>query len=210
MFDAVDSFVSILYNDKIMAENIINLNPLLEQWQKTMKSVSLDFKRSLGDDIQWESRLIGVRGARGTGKTTLLLQRAKELSGSKNPGHVLYVSLDNLWFDLHNPVELADSFVKHGGTHLFLDEVHKYGNWARALKNIYDRYSELSVVFTGSSMLEILNSRADLSRRAVPYTLQGLSFREFINIKTKMALPAYTLQEILENHLEISQEILKK
>ncbi len=150
-----------------------DINTLIESSQKRMETLPVNFKRSLGNSIHWESRLIGVRGARGTGKTTLLLQKAKELAHftkAKMPNNrsiaekkafPLYVSLDNLWFYAHNPVELADSFVKLGGTHLFLDEIHKYHDWARVLKNIYDEYPELSIVFTGSSMLEILNARAD-------------------------------------------------
>jgi predicted AAA+ superfamily ATPase len=104
-------------------------------------------------------------------------------------------------------LDLADRFVKRGGTHLFLDEIHKYPEWARVIKNLYDDYPELSIVFTGSSLLEILNARADLSRRAIVYTMQGLSFREYLNLTAGTAFPVYALEDILHNHEKISAEI---
>ena len=100
-------------------------------------------------------------------------------SGCRKDNLVLYVSLDNIWFSEHKLYDLASNFVKRGGRYLYLDEVHKYPNWAQELKNIYDDFAELQIVFTGSSMLEILNARADLSRRAVVYEMQGFSFREY-------------------------------
>jgi predicted AAA+ superfamily ATPase len=160
-------------------------------------------------DIQWDARLIGIKGARGIGKTTLLLQYI-QLNLSQEINKVLYVSLDAIWFNAHSLTELADKFVKRGGKYLFLDEVHKYPSWAQELKNIYDDYPELKVVFTGSSHLEILNARADLSRRAVVYTMQGLSFREFVSVETAKSLPIYSLDQILTNHLTISQELVKE
>jgi predicted AAA+ superfamily ATPase len=120
------------------------------------------------------------------------------------------VSLDNIWFTEHKLIELVDDFVKRGGKYLLVDEVHKYTNWSQELKNAYDDYPELKIVFTGSSLLEILNARADLSRRAVVYPMQGLSFREYLNMSLLENFPVYALQEILENHHEISNEILKK
>jgi predicted AAA+ superfamily ATPase len=122
----------------------------------------------------------------------------------------LYVSLDNIWFSNHTLSELVDYFVKREGKYLFLDEVHKYPNWSQELKNIYDDYPTLKVVFTGSSLLEILNARADLSRRAIVYKMQGLSFREFIAFETGIQFESYSLEEILENHTEISRNILSK
>jgi len=122
----------------------------------------------------------------------------------------LYVSLDNIWFSEHRLIELIDSFVKRGGKYLFVDEVHKYPNWSQELKNAYDDYPELKIVFTGSSLLEILNARADLSRRAVVYQMQGLSFREYLNMKLSENFSSYSLQNILENHRDISSDILKK
>ncbi|GHV17566.1 ATPase AAA [Spirochaetia bacterium] len=182
------------------------MEELLEASRRRIINTSMDFVRSINHKVQWKARLIGVRGARGTGKTTLLLQHIKEVFAAE-PGRVLYASLDNLWFARNNLLELADRFVKRGGTHLFLDEIHKYPEWARVIKNLYDDYPELSIVFTGSSLLEILNARADLSRRAIVYTMQGLSFREYLNLTAGTAFPVYGLEDILHNHEKISAEI---
>jgi len=181
---------------------------LFEKSYRKTEEIQTDFVRSIMNDIQWNSRMIGIRGARGIGKTTLLLQRMK-LALPKN-STVLYVSLDNIWFLEHKLSELIDDFVKHGGTHLFLDEVHKYPNWSQELKNAYDDFPELKIVFTGSSLLEILNARADLSRRAVVYEMQGLSFREYLNMRLKTKFPICSLQDILENQREITAGILRK
>ncbi|MGE4539869.1 MAG: ATP-binding protein [Bacteroidales bacterium] len=182
---------------------------LIEKHQRRIAFTQTDFVRSIMYEINWQARLIGIKGARGVGKTTLLLQYIK-MNFGRIPEKALYVSLDNIWFSKNTLSELADKFVKQGGTHLFLDEVHKYPEWSVELKNIYDDYPELSIVFTGSSMLEILNARADLSRRAVVYTLQGLSFREYLNLTNQTNFKAYTLHDILENHPEISQHIVKQ
>ncbi|MCO5247956.1 MAG: AAA family ATPase [Chitinophagales bacterium] len=171
--------------------------------------MNMDFVRSCISDFDWDTQLIGIRGPRGIGKTTLMLQYIKQ-NLSKELNTVLYVSLDDIWFSDNRLVMLVDQFVKHGGKYLFLDEVHKYPDWSIEIKNIYDDYPELKVVFTGSSLLEILNSRADLSRRAVMYEMQGLSFREYLNLVTGTDFQIYTLKDILSNHLEISQNILKE
>jgi predicted AAA+ superfamily ATPase len=127
-----------------------------------------------------------------------------------NTNESLYVSLDNLWFAEHNLLNLVDFFVKRGGKYLFFDEVHKYPLWSQAIKNIYDDFPTLKVVFTGSSLLEILNARADLSRRAIVYDIQGLSYREFLNITQKTDFQTVSLSDILKNHKEISDETLLK
>jgi predicted AAA+ superfamily ATPase len=181
------------------------MESLYEKFFKKIDLVSLDFKRSLMDQIQWDARLIGIKGARGVGKTTLLLQYIKE--NLPVDESTLYVTLDNIWFAENKLSTLTDSFVKRGGKYLFLDEVHKYPNWSQELKNIYDDYPELKVVFTGSSLLEILNARADLSRRAVVYTLQGLSYREFLHLKTGIKLTKLNLNDLLQNHLNLAKEI---
>jgi predicted AAA+ superfamily ATPase len=183
------------------------MEDLLEKSFKKIDSVSMDFVRSVSDEIHWEARLIGIKGARGVGKTTLLLQHIKQRLPLDHT--VLYVSLDNIWFGKNSLLGLADSFAKMGGKFLFLDEVHKYPNWSVEIKNIYDDYPELQVVFTGSSMLEILNARADLSRRAVIYSMQGLSFREYLAIKTGHSFPIVSLQELLSNHIDISRQVLE-
>jgi predicted AAA+ superfamily ATPase len=184
------------------------MDTLVEKSYQKVRDVDTRFIRSIMDKIDWSDRLIGIRGARGVGKTTLLLQRIKKFLG--NTTEVLYVSLDNLWFAEHSLLNLVDFFVKRGGKLLFLDEVHKYPKWSQAIKNIYDDFPELKVVFIVSSLLEILNARADLSRRAIVYDIQGLSFREFLNITQKTDFQSVSLSDILENHKEISDEILSK
>ncbi len=181
------------------------MDALVEKFRKKTAQVSTAFSRSLMGRIDWNVRLIGIKGARGVGKTTLLLQHIKK--NHKTDESVLYVSLDDIWFADNRLVDLADDFVKRGGKHLFLDEVHKYPDWSREIKNIYDDFPETQVVFTGSSLLEILNARADLSRRAVTYKLQGLSFREYLNFVNHTDFPIYGLNEILERHAEISGDI---
>lgn len=181
---------------------------LFETFVKKIAQTDTTFVRSLMNEIEWEARLIGLKGARGVGKTTLLLQRIKlfhPLDGS-----VLYASVDNIWFSERRLYDMATEFVKRGGKYLFLDEVHKYPNWSQELKNIYDDLPELKVVFTGSSLLEILNAKADLSRRAIVYEMQGFSFREFLNRNLILTLPVLNLKDILTNHLVLSQQILSQ
>jgi predicted AAA+ superfamily ATPase len=176
---------------------------LVEKFRFKLSLISTDFVRSLEAEINWNARLIGVKGARGVGKTTLLLQHIL-LHHSENLDKVLYVSLDSIWFSNNSLVDLVDNFVKKGGEFLFLDEVHRYDNWSQELKNIYDDYPMLKVVFTGSSLLHILNARADLSRRAITYTMQGLSFREYLSIETGHSFAKLSLESILSNHAKES------
>lgn len=185
------------------------MEDLFEKYQQKLNFTSTDFVRSIMNEINWNSRLIGIKGARGIGKTTLILQYIK-LNLSHEIENTLYVTLDNIWFSNHSLIDLVDYFVKRGGKNLFLDEVHKYPNWSQELKNIYDDFPALKVVFTGSSLLEILNARADLSRRANVYQMQGLSFREYLSIETGVDMEMYSLKTILENHLEISNAIASK
>lgn len=184
------------------------MTTLFEKHLRKINATPMHFTRSIMDTIHWEARLIGIKGARGVGKTTLLLQYIKKNLPIDTA--TLYVSLDSIWFAENTLSALADQFVKQGGNYLFLDEVHKYPNWSQELKNIYDDYPELKIVFTASSLLEILNARADLSRRAVVYTMQGLSYREYINLNLGLELPKYTLSEILDQHVSIASEINKK
>lgn len=179
-------------------------------FEKSVQKVNLVpvlFVRGLMNEINWDARLIGIKGARGVGKTTLLLQHIK-LHFSKKPESVLFANLDDVWFNTNSLPDLAADFVKQGGTHLYLDEVHKYPNWSQALKNIYDDHTSLKIVFTGSSLLEILNARADLSRRAVIYTLQGFSFREYLNFETQSEFEPLSLQKILNDHPRETRKIV--
>lgn len=171
------------------------MNTLLEQSEYLLSNTSLDFKRFLYDEIKWNNRLIGIKGARGTGKTTLGLQWLKEqdLPASK----AAYFSLDDLYFTNHSLKETVAQFHKQGGKLLVLDEVHKYKNWSTEIKNIYDIYSGIKIVFTGSSIIDISKQEGDLSRRAIIYELPGLSYREFLLLKYKIKLPVFSLEKII-------------
>ncbi len=195
------------YNKDMM----IDYSPLIEITAKKISNTKESFVRSLDKKINWDSRLIGIKGARGCGKTTLLLQHLKNNHiDLVETGKALFVSLDNIWFAKNSLLDLAESFSKNGGKILYLDEVHRYEDWPIYIKNIYDDYPELQIVFTGSSLLQILDARADLSRRSVMYNMQGLSFREFLNIKTGNDFKALSLEEILQNHTKHSFDICSK
>jgi predicted AAA+ superfamily ATPase len=160
--------------------------------------------------IEWlkqNERLIGIKGSRGVGKTTLLLQYAKTLL--KNDSFV-YISLDNLYFTENSLLNFADEFYKNGGKVLLIDEVHHYPNWSLELKNIYDLFPDLKVVYTGSSLLHLSKGLSDLSRRSVVYNLPGLSLREFINFSTKLNLAPISLDEILTDHESVAKHIWKE
>ena len=164
--------------------------------------------RDFINTIDWNDRLIGIKGSRGVGKTTLLLQYIKK--NFKPDNSVLYVSLDNFWFAENRLYHLADLFYKKGGRFLAIDEVHRYPDWSRELKNIYDDFPELQTVYTGSSLLHLHTSKSDLSRRAVMYGMNGLSFREFLFFETKIKFPILKITDIFENHTEITAEITEK
>lgn len=183
------------------------MEQLQAQHLRLLKHLSAPYERSLMNAINWNNRLIAIRGARGTGKTTMLLQHIKKTYGS-DPTMALYASLDHLYFSRHTLLDLADEFHKRGGHYLFLDEVHKYEGWSREIKNIYDGYPDLKIVFTGSSMLNILNAEADLSRRCVSYDLQGLSFREYLLFKENISLPVVPLEDVLTHSLDVSTQVL--
>lgn len=185
---------------------IMGIESLIESHNRQLSQLEIRFRRSFS--IEWNDRLIGLTGARGVGKTTYLLNHIKEQLN--NSPLALYVSMDDFYFSNASLVQLADEWVKKGGAYLFLDEIHKYANWSQELKNIYDRYKKLRVVFTGSSVLHIQSGNADLSRRAVVYNMEGLSFREFLNIETGMAFEKITLEDLVKNHLAICNEIVSK
>jgi len=180
------------------------METLKRQYHSLLKAVSTKYVRNLYHHVSWDDRLIGIKGARGVGKTTMMLQRIK--LAFPNPDKALYVSLDNIWFGKHNLLELADMAADAGVSHLFIDEVHRLPGWERQIKNIYDSYPEMKVVFTGSSLLVIDNSMADLSRRCLMYTLNGLSFREYLGFEGYTFDPV-GLQDILYRHNELSSQI---
>ena len=164
------------------------------------------FHRYLYDKINWNARMIGIKGARGVGKTTMLLQRIRE-EFHDTPEKALYVSLDNMWFKTHSLSEVVEYHYTHGGTHIFIDEIHKYDNWQSLIKNIADEYPDFHVVYTGSSMLKIDRNEGDLSRRQLVYTLHGMSFREYLSFEGIISIPAVSLDNILANHQHIAMEI---
>ena len=178
---------------------------LLEQSERLISNINLNFKRYLFDTIQWDSRLIGIKGARGTGKTTLLLQWIKEQNLPTEKA--AYFSLDDLYFLEHSLKETVTQFYKNGGSVLVLDEVHKYKNWSIEIKNIYDFFPELKIIFTGSSIIDISKQEGDLSRRALMYELPGLSYREYLSMLGIINLPVIGLEELLFNSAEIKKKI---
>ena len=182
------------------------MQTLINISERLLLATTTTFARYLYHDISWEERLIGLIGAKGTGKTTMLLQHIKQHFPEKQKA--LYASLDNIWFSKNSLWDLAEQFNAYGGTHLFLDEVHKYPSWAREIKNIYDSFPDLSVVFTGSSMLEIYRQGVDLSRRVISYELKGLSFREFLEFEYNLKLKKHSLEDILNHHREIANAII--
>lgn len=184
------------------------MKQLFSAFYRKLESTDRRFERYLKSQIDWNNRLIGITGARGTGKTTMLLQHIQEEYGN-SPENVLFVSLDNIYFSTKSLYALADDFYSFGGKELYLDEVHKYPTWAQEIKNIYDDFPKLKIIFTGSSMLQIFKGDADLSRRVRHYQLFGLSFREFLifeNLLPKSQL-AFSLEEILEKHVALAQQI---
>ena len=184
------------------------MEELLAQSRALAEATSTQFQRFLHEKIYWDSRLIGVIGARGTGKTTLLLQVLKEKFGSTGPA--LYLSLDDIFFTEHRLTTVVRHFFQRGFSHFFLDEVHKYPGWSREIKNLYDFHPGLYLVFTGSSAVDVLKQEVDLSRRAAMYELPGLSFREFLNYRLGTHLEAIPLREVLERHEEWVPTILQK
>lgn len=170
------------------------MEALFRTFRMQLENTSTSFVRFLHNRIVWESRLIAIMGARGVGKTTLLLQHIKLYD---NLDEVLFVTADDFYFSTHRLFDLALSFYSLGGKRLYIDEVHKYKGWSSEIKNIYDQIPGLQVVYTGSSILDLEKGGADLSRRKVEYYLPGLSFREYLNIVKGWNLPPYTLEEIL-------------
>lgn len=176
------------------------MDRLYESFNKLLKETDTGFIRYKYDEIKWESRMLGLVGPRGVGKTTMFLQYIKKNLSTKD---TLYVSADNMYFVTNTLIDLADKFSKQGGKHLFIDEIHKYPDWSRELKQLYDTYTDMQIVFTGSSILDIYKGMADLSRRAPIYEMQGLSFREYLRLFHNLSVPVYTLEDILEQKAEI-------
>jgi len=176
------------------------MRTLYQKFETLLQNTTTDFKRYLYEKVSWESRMVGIIGARGVGKTTMILQHIKENLNTKK---ALYVSADDIYFGKNRLIDLADDFYKNAGEYLFIDEIHKYTDWSRELKNIYDSFPTLKVVFTGSSVLDILKGSSDLSRRAIIYKLQGLSFREYLKFFHNYDVAVYSLKQIIDNEAKL-------
>lgn len=175
------------------------MNNLIETYKLLIDRVNIDFVRYLHDKINWNNRLLAILGARGVGKTTLVLQHIKmsdEIESS------LYVTADDFYFTTHRLFDLAKEFYQNGGKKLYIDEIHKYSGWSVEIKNIYDLLPDLQIVYTGSSILDLEQGGADLSRRKVEYHLKGLSFREYLNIVLHLNLPSYSLEEVVRGKVK--------
>ena len=178
------------------------MRTLYQKFETLLQNTKTDFKRYLYEKVSWDSRMTGIIGARGVGKTTMVLQFIKENLDSKR---ALYVSADDMYFSENKLIDLADDFYKNAGEYLFIDEIHKYAHWSQELKNIYDSFPSLKIVFTGSSVLDILKGSADLSRRAIIHKLQGLSFREYLKLFHGYETDVYTLEQIVNNEVKLAR-----
>ena len=183
---------------------------LVKIFQRKLAATPMSFFRYLYPVIDWDDTLIGIKGPKGCGKSTLLLQHIKETFKGKDLEKALYVSLDNLWFSTHDIIDVVDYHYTHGGTHLFIDEIHYYKHWQTLLKNITDDFPGLHVAYTGSSMLQMESSEGDLSRRLAMYEMRGLSFREFLEYEGILQLPAVTLEQLLADHVSIAMDLCGK
>jgi len=175
---------------------------LYENMRELLKLTPTTFYRYKYNDIDWNGRLTGIVGPRGIGKSTMMLQYINQ---HKEEGLHLYVTADNTYFSTHTLTALVDEFVKDGGTHLYIDEVHKYKGWSQELKQMYDSHPSLKITFTGSSVLDITAGQADLSRRVVMEHMQGLSFREYLEMVHGITVPQYSLEDILTHKVDIPQ-----
>ena len=190
-------------------ENTGYMEKLFQMHDAYISEVPMDFIRSQMQHINWNSRLIGIKGSKGVGKSTLIQQYVRKNFGEGNR-HALYCSADTGYFTEHTLVDTAAKFVREGGTHLFIDEIHKYDNWSRELKEIYDLYRGLHVVVSGSSLVRFNDGQADLSRRLVEYEMPGLSFREYLWFETGNMIKPITLNELLAEPSSFCTRVLKE
>ncbi len=185
----------------------ITIEGLYRNYYRKVANVPTKFHRYICSDINWNSMIVGIKGPKGVGKTTLMLQHIKETFDDLD--QAFYISLDNIWFTTHSLTELVEYIYTHGGTHIFLDEVHKYPKWQIVLKNLADDYPDLHIAYTGSSMLKIDHSQADMSRRQLMYTLHGLSFREYLEYEYGYIVEPVSLETLLSTHSKIASSITK-
>ena len=186
----------------------VELQPLFNNYHRKIAKIDLRFKRYLYSRINWNARIISIKGARGVGKTTMLLQHIQE--NYTDIDQTLYASLDDLWFSTHSLIDLIDWADQHGINRLYLDEVHRYDQWSETLKNIYDNYPDMSIVYTSSSLLIMDNAKVDLSRRQTTYTLYGMSFREFLAFEDVLQVDMIPLEDLLQNHVRHAMQMARK
>jgi predicted AAA+ superfamily ATPase len=185
------------------------MEPLIQYQDNLLRVIGNTFRRYLHSEINWDQRMIGIKGPRGAGKTTLMLQHLKfDLKELRSKA--LYITADHTWFYNHTLLDTAMDWFKQGGRILFIDEVHKYPHWSRELKNMYDGLPEMRVVFSASSALDIYRGESDLSRRVISYTLAGLSFREYLAFAENVAFDPVVISEIFSRHRELSMLVLEK
>lgn len=175
------------------------MRTLVAKYRNILKNVDTNYVRNIHNAIPWDDRLIAILGARGVGKTTLVLQHIKLYEDIDT---TLFVYADDLWFSTHSLVALAETFYTNGGRVLYIDEIHKYKNWSQEIKNIYDQYPDLKVRYTGSSILDLQKGSHDLSRRVLEFQMHGLSFREYIALHYGVEIPIHTLEQVLANKIE--------
>ena len=182
------------------------MESLFQKHRVLVSQVNMKIVRQLMNSIDWEKQLVSIRGSRGVGKTTLMRQYIRKTYGV-NAGEALYLVMDSMYFTTHSLLDVAERFHLMGGKHLFLDEVHKYPTWSREIKEICDLWPDMKITFTGSSLLQILNADADLSRRVLSYDMTGLSFREYLQFYKGIELPSYPLDKLLSDADEICKQV---
>ena len=184
------------------------MDKLFERHDEYISTVSTEFVRGFINKIDWTIRLIAIKGPKGVGKSTLMQQYIK-LNFAPDDRHVLYCSADTSYFTTHTLVDTADQFCKLGGRHLFIDEIHKYKNWSREIKEIYDLHRGLHIVISGSSLLQINDGQTDLSRRLTEYLMPGLSFREYLCMEAGVHIDSITLNDLLSSPNKFCTEVKK-
>lgn len=196
-----------MFQNTNMKTTFDDVEPLIRASERLVAETEMDFRRYLCAEIDWNDRLICIKGPKGTGKTTLILQHMKETFGARSEKAV-YLALDHLWFASHEILPVVDWLVANGYTHLFLDEVHHAEKWQLLIKTICDFYPKLNVVYSGSSILKLTKLKADLSRRQAVYDLKGLSFREFLKLEGVLDVEPLHLSEIVKSHRKLASEIV--
>ncbi|MDO4510991.1 MAG: AAA family ATPase [Bacteroidales bacterium] len=184
------------------------MDTLFKKHRLFISQVSMEIVRDMINHVSWEKPLVGIRGSRGVGKTTMTRQYIRQTYGT-NPGEALYCVMDSMYFTNHSLLDMAERFHLMGGKHLFLDEVHKYAHWSKEIKELNDLHPDMRITFSGSSLIQILNADADLSRRVLTYEMHGLSFREFIHFYHGKAIPRYALEQVLASPDSICDEVNK-